>query len=385
MCHWEQTGAFTRKKWTGWRGLETQSDGQWTVRGDAAEAEGTESWQCAVLHSTTSHGKGARRSCQPDSASVNPVVLQHTLLSSLLCSLLNQMLGKKDTQWALPPMSPPQQGQSPAGFSILPISPSITSMSWSCIHEDQEESSASQLAHAALIPAAERAVKLTGSWADVLFFPAPHHCEWDTENHPNGNQFGFSLTGLEKGRWALPGFSTTFLAMDEKISVIHMPLSFRPGTRREDSLPILPWEGHLYCEQAKLILICPTLGCQSLSHICRSILLLWDGRELISKEQLLYEPQLWNCYFCEYGDDKIKNWFSDERVSKNVKQGLIRRTNTHVRNCWERRWRFKVRERVLGHQGVLPEKVKIEELNIARAVACILRTALGLGWPPVCF
>lgn len=36
-------------------------------------------------------------------------------------------------------------------------------------------------------------------------------------------------------------------------------------------------------------------------------------------------------------------------------------------------------ERVLGHQGLLPEKVKIEELNIARAGACILRTALGLG------
>lgn len=36
-------------------------------------------------------------------------------------------------------------------------------------------------------------------------------------------------------------------------------------------------------------------------------------------------------------------------------------------------------ERALGHQGLLPEKVKIEELNIARAAARILRTALGLG------
>lgn len=35
-----------------------------------------------------------------------------------------------------------------------------------------------------------------------------------------------------------------------------------------------------------------------------------------------------------------------------------------MRNWWERRWRFKVNERVLGHQGLLPEKVKIEEQSI---------------------
>lgn len=62
--------------------------------------------------------------------------------------------------------------------------------------------------------------------------------------------------------------------------------------KKGGSLPILPWEGHLYCEQPKLVLICQTLECQTLSHICRSILLLGDGRELIPKEWLLCEPQL---------------------------------------------------------------------------------------------
>lgn len=103
----------------------------------------------------------------------------------------------------------------------------------------------------------------------------------------------FTLTELEKGKWwAIPGFSTTFLAINENRSWIYMALSLMPGTSREDSLPILLWEGHLYYEQPKLILIC-----QTLSHVCGSILLLRNGRELISKERLLCELQLWNCYF----------------------------------------------------------------------------------------
>lgn len=63
-------------------------------------AAGAESGQdhanvlCSCSTSSHSIGKGDRRNCQPDNAFVNPMCLQHTLLSSLL-SLLNWDAGQK--------------------------------------------------------------------------------------------------------------------------------------------------------------------------------------------------------------------------------------------------------------------------------------------------
>lgn len=79
---------------TGWRGVEESELGgsvtrvrrHWLLR-----LRGQNHANVPCSHSTTSHsiGKGDRRNCQPDNASVNSMVLQHTLLSSLLFSLLN--------------------------------------------------------------------------------------------------------------------------------------------------------------------------------------------------------------------------------------------------------------------------------------------------------
>lgn len=119
----------------------------------------------------------------PDNAPVNPMFFQHMLFPPLLFSLSNWVLGNKDIQAALPPTLPVSttgiaEAQPPAGSSALPISLSVTSMSWSCFCEDQEESSASKLAHTALAPAAERSVESCGSWAEVVVFsPGSSHCE----------------------------------------------------------------------------------------------------------------------------------------------------------------------------------------------------------------
>lgn len=156
----------------------------------------------------------------PDNATVNPMFFQRTLLSPLLFSLLNWVLGEKDIQAALPCMLPGsmtgiEQARPPSGSSALPISLSITSMSWSCFREDQEET----LAHTAFPSAPERSVKSTGSLAEVFFSPGSSHCEQGTENQPNGNQFCFSLPEMEKGRsGSIPGLSTAFLTIDKSRS-----------------------------------------------------------------------------------------------------------------------------------------------------------------------
>lgn len=67
----------------------------------------------------------------------------------------------------------------------------------------------------------------------------------------------------------------------------------------------------------------------------------------------------------------IKNWFSDtKRASKNVKQGVNQKKHTRLCVWWERKWSFKVTERVLRHQDLLLEKVEIEEQNTLSGLEC---------------
>lgn len=99
-----------------------------------------------------------------------------------------------------------------------------------------------------------------------------------------------------KGRsGSIPGLST-ILTIDESRPWIHRALSLRPRARREDSLPTLSQGGQLCCGQSQPPI---DLGCQTLSHLCGSITLLWDWRQLISEGLLLCKRQLWSCFFCE--------------------------------------------------------------------------------------
>lgn len=220
-------------------------------------------------------------------------------------------------------MSPLQQAQSPAGFSILPITPSIISMSWSCFHEDQEESSASKLAHTALIPAAERSVKFTEfglmSPSSLLHVVV----NGSLKTRQNGNQFCF----LEKGRrWAIPGFSTTFLAIDEK-QILNTHGTFPKTWNKKGGFPAHPALGRasvLWATQAHIDL--PDFAPRLWKH---SAVVGWQ-RTHLWRVAAVWAPALKLLFFCEYGDDVIKNWFSDtKRVSKNVKQ-RVNQKNKHT-------------------------------------------------------
>lgn len=371
MCHWEQTGAFTREKgdrMEGCWGTRVRVFSDQSEETLPAEAEWTESWKCALLPFYNQPLPWKTRQKELPAWSCFCESHGFAVYIAFFITVLSLKLDAGQKRY---PESSATHVTSIAGTVSCRLFPS-PHQSKQHIHVLKllpcrpRGSSASKLAHAALIPAAERSVKFTGSWADALFFPAPCCCEWDTENQPNGKQFCFSLTELEKGRrWAIPGSSTTLVAIDENRSWIYMALSLRPGTRREDpcpsclgkvicivSNPSSYWSARLWGARLCPTFVKPFCSCGMAENLSpKSGCCMSHGSEIV--------------IFCKYGDDMVKNWFSDtKRVNNNVKQGVNQKNKHTCEELVRKKMEFKVNKKILGHQGLFPEKVKIEEQNI---------------------